>query len=518
MEFSWPVFTKQRLAGSPRTWTATFESYDQHLDLIYYQVVILDGDQPVFEFTAKVSVPVVPNDDWRRPEFTTELHGLIADVAASGQSNSTYEGLRVTNAPAPIPARPVTPQVALKLVPLTEEASTPPPTAAPANAASPEEPIVSAEATALRGESTPVAPTPVAAPPVATQPPAPTEPADPDRNRPVFEILADARRIEIAERMTAAERLAVEHPLPATPNAPADLECQHVGWRRRAWVWRAYLGCFVAFNVLFGGLILVVAFGAPIPHYWGGIVVAVTGGTWLVVMFVDSFFPKRRAPTCRHAVLRRHDDHAQNAVPANSGGVTSTRSSAAEPTDFVTARWSFSNRAAISSSRWSLILDAARRWLAKTGLDEPSRTIRMRLDEFESKQLFDAFAFSAGMMSLAMLILSHINISDRIAGPILVAITVGAAVLRARSNALAVLTVDMSGVRIDQFARRPRFVMWHELSPSRRSCSRTSTSSRSSMAERSGSVPTTPTSTTRITSSDASRRASPRTRWRVQRV
>jgi hypothetical protein len=72
MAFTWPEFAEPG-------WTATFDSYDQYREWIYYKVVILDGDQPVGTVMAQVSTPVF--DDWREPGFTAELRSHIARVA-----------------------------------------------------------------------------------------------------------------------------------------------------------------------------------------------------------------------------------------------------------------------------------------------------------------------------------------------------------------------------------------------------------------------------------------------------
>jgi hypothetical protein len=101
MAFTWPEFaTKQALDGAAeepgitplRGWTATFDSYDQYREDCYYRVTLLDGDRPVWEMMVKVGLEFAPGDDWSGPAFTAELRRRIADVAATGKTNTPYGG------------------------------------------------------------------------------------------------------------------------------------------------------------------------------------------------------------------------------------------------------------------------------------------------------------------------------------------------------------------------------------------------------------------------------------------
>ncbi len=86
---TWPTFDHQPLDGD-RSWSATFDSYDQHHDDCYYLVRLFEGDRAVAELTVKISMDFAPGDNWETPEFLTELRSRIAEVAATGKTNTTY--------------------------------------------------------------------------------------------------------------------------------------------------------------------------------------------------------------------------------------------------------------------------------------------------------------------------------------------------------------------------------------------------------------------------------------------
>ena len=90
MSFSWPEYTSEQLGGE-RSWSAKFDSYDERHDDAYYLVTVSDGDQVVATFMAQVSA-AFPNDDWVDPETTNQLRARIAQVAATGKTNTTYRG------------------------------------------------------------------------------------------------------------------------------------------------------------------------------------------------------------------------------------------------------------------------------------------------------------------------------------------------------------------------------------------------------------------------------------------
>lgn len=89
MEFTWPQFETNQPLENGRSWTAKFDSYDQHREDCYYLVRIFNGEQWVDEFTVQVGTEFA-GDDWTGPEFLTELRARIARVAATGKTNTDY--------------------------------------------------------------------------------------------------------------------------------------------------------------------------------------------------------------------------------------------------------------------------------------------------------------------------------------------------------------------------------------------------------------------------------------------
>lgn len=101
MSFEWPQFeTKQALDGSApvpdvvplRGWTATFDSYDEYREYCYYRVTLLEGDRQVGDLMAKIGTELAPGGDWTSPSFEEELRRRIADIAATGETNTPYTG------------------------------------------------------------------------------------------------------------------------------------------------------------------------------------------------------------------------------------------------------------------------------------------------------------------------------------------------------------------------------------------------------------------------------------------
>jgi hypothetical protein len=91
MSFTWPQFvTPQPLDGS-RTWTASFDSYDQYREDCYYCVRLFDGAELVAELMAQVSMGFA-GDDWRGPTFVDEVRAQVARVAAAGATNTSWAG------------------------------------------------------------------------------------------------------------------------------------------------------------------------------------------------------------------------------------------------------------------------------------------------------------------------------------------------------------------------------------------------------------------------------------------
>jgi hypothetical protein len=91
MEFRFPEYAVPRQIDAQRAWTATFESYDQRNDDVYYVVTIHEGARQVGSFMVQVWLSWA-GDDWRRPDFEERLRQDIHEVAATGKTNTSYLG------------------------------------------------------------------------------------------------------------------------------------------------------------------------------------------------------------------------------------------------------------------------------------------------------------------------------------------------------------------------------------------------------------------------------------------
>jgi len=83
---SWPEFNNEPLVDG-RTWSATFESYDERHDDVYYVVTLSDGTDLMAQCSATFS-----SDAWIETEVRDTLRERIGRVAATGKSNTDYRG------------------------------------------------------------------------------------------------------------------------------------------------------------------------------------------------------------------------------------------------------------------------------------------------------------------------------------------------------------------------------------------------------------------------------------------
>ena len=90
MSYQWPEFANEPLDAG-RTWSARFESYDQRHDGAYYVVTLCDGRSSGVTFMAQVSA-AFPDDEWIEDQVKETLRQRIAQVAATGQTNTSYRG------------------------------------------------------------------------------------------------------------------------------------------------------------------------------------------------------------------------------------------------------------------------------------------------------------------------------------------------------------------------------------------------------------------------------------------
>ena len=90
MAFEFPRFDDPTPIDAQRSWTARFDSYDQHHENVYYQVSIHD-DGEITRLMAVISM-YSAGDDWTGPHFTDLLRTGIHEVATTGQTNTAYSG------------------------------------------------------------------------------------------------------------------------------------------------------------------------------------------------------------------------------------------------------------------------------------------------------------------------------------------------------------------------------------------------------------------------------------------
>jgi hypothetical protein len=88
MGFDWPVFDHEPLAAN-RSWSATFDSFDQYHDDCYYVVELFEGAKQLATFTVQIGMEFAPDNHWEEPEFLPALRSRIADAAAAGKTNTT---------------------------------------------------------------------------------------------------------------------------------------------------------------------------------------------------------------------------------------------------------------------------------------------------------------------------------------------------------------------------------------------------------------------------------------------
>jgi len=74
--FTMPEFLEPTAIDAARSWTATYDSYDQRHDVSYYRVTIHEGVRDVGEFM--VDVFMFPaGDDWTTAGFVAYLRDEI---------------------------------------------------------------------------------------------------------------------------------------------------------------------------------------------------------------------------------------------------------------------------------------------------------------------------------------------------------------------------------------------------------------------------------------------------------
>jgi hypothetical protein len=91
VSFTMPEFPEPTAIDEARSWTATYDSYDQRHDVSYYQVTIHEAGHDVGQIMVEVSM-FPAGDDWRTAEFLSYMRKEIHEVAVEGTSNTEYRG------------------------------------------------------------------------------------------------------------------------------------------------------------------------------------------------------------------------------------------------------------------------------------------------------------------------------------------------------------------------------------------------------------------------------------------
>jgi hypothetical protein len=94
MSSQFPDFPALNPLDARRSWTATFDSYDQRNDDAYYVVTIHEAGAVTATFMVQVGM-YWAGDDWSGPEFLPRLKEEIQRIAATGKANTSYTGALV---------------------------------------------------------------------------------------------------------------------------------------------------------------------------------------------------------------------------------------------------------------------------------------------------------------------------------------------------------------------------------------------------------------------------------------
>lgn len=85
---SWPEYAEPTPIGGGLGWTATFDSYDQYRDDIYYLVTVAGGGAAPRSFMVQVWAAETLTGTALRDHLRTE----IGRIARTGATNTSYSG------------------------------------------------------------------------------------------------------------------------------------------------------------------------------------------------------------------------------------------------------------------------------------------------------------------------------------------------------------------------------------------------------------------------------------------
>ena len=240
------------------------------------------------------------------------------------------------------------------------------------------------------------------------------------------------------------------------------IECLHISWNRRGWVLAGYVGLFLLFDALFVAAVVADIVDVGLSTRELALIMASPLVPYMALMFFTLWLDKRERGPSGSLVL---------------DGTTIRLTRAGKP------RWSRD----VSSFQWGYITDyegpaielqqrngdvfvarvldeeAAIKWLSATGLDSPSRTFTMRLDDGPPGGQIHALAGSLTVLTLGGIVASLLGLDDVTATVVLVPLFFTCQFLYLRMNAFAVLTVAPYGVEIRRFGRKPHILSWSDV-------------------------------------------------------
>jgi hypothetical protein len=88
-----PGFTERVPIDAARSWTATFDSYNERTLDLYFIITTYEGDSAVGRFMASV-IPLWSVESWDDPAYTADLRNALHAIAVAGHPNTEYRGWR----------------------------------------------------------------------------------------------------------------------------------------------------------------------------------------------------------------------------------------------------------------------------------------------------------------------------------------------------------------------------------------------------------------------------------------
>jgi hypothetical protein len=87
MAFNFPQFPEPSTIDARRSWTASFDSFDQRNDDAYYVVTLSEDGREAARFMAQIGLSWA-GDDWTGPDFVERVQRELHKVAVTGKTNT----------------------------------------------------------------------------------------------------------------------------------------------------------------------------------------------------------------------------------------------------------------------------------------------------------------------------------------------------------------------------------------------------------------------------------------------